>query len=172
MLTFSAPTDRLSLLRWRQRRPRRPGVVRALWEPAKAPGPRQAPADERSRYRHPRCVHGATVQRWLHCGDAVVLIRPWAGGRPLSLRCDMAGGAVTAPCRAWPYGCGAGGPPGRAGSPKGTVVHSEPPPPPWPPLPPSLAEPSPEGHSCLFRVPAWLTYPFEPHIPGRTIACA
>lgn len=42
---------RLSLLRWRQHLPHCQGVVCVLWEPTEAPGPRQASADEHSRYR-------------------------------------------------------------------------------------------------------------------------
>lgn len=45
------PLIQLSLLRWRRHLPHRQGVVRVLWEPTEAPGPRQASADEHSRYR-------------------------------------------------------------------------------------------------------------------------
>lgn len=47
------PLTQLSLLRWFQHRPRCQGVVCVLREPTEAARPRQASADEPSRYRQP-----------------------------------------------------------------------------------------------------------------------
>ena len=48
---YARPLMQLSLLRWFQHRPRCQGVVCVLREPTEAAGPRQAAADEHSRYR-------------------------------------------------------------------------------------------------------------------------